>query len=83
MGELHDLTALEQGAAVARGEVSPRELTDHYLDRAQRLSDDVGAFVTLTPEVAREQADRLAAELRDTGDGAAVPARRCTACRCR
>jgi amidase len=71
VGELHDLTALEQGAAVARGEVSPRELTDHYLDRAQRLSDDVGAYVTLTPEVAREQADRLAAELRDTGDGAA------------
>ncbi|HEU5241902.1 MAG TPA: amidase [Ornithinibacter sp.] len=62
MGELHDLTALEQGAAVARGEVSPRELADHYLDRAQRLSDDVGAYVTLTPELAREQADRLAAE---------------------
>ncbi|HTE72941.1 MAG TPA: amidase [Actinomycetes bacterium] len=71
MGELHDLTALEQGAAVARGEVSPRELADHYLDRAQRHSDGVGAYVTLTPEVAREQADRLAAELRDTGDGAA------------
>jgi len=71
VGELHDLTALEQGAAVARGEVSPRELADHYLDRAQRHSDGVGAYVTLTPEVAREQADRLAAELRDTGDGAA------------
>ena len=71
MGELHDLTALEQGAAVARGEVSPRQLADHYLDRAQRHSDGVGAYVTLTPEVAREQADRLAAELRDTGDGAA------------
>ena len=48
MSELHDLTALEQGAAVRRGEVSPRELVDHYLDRA----DDVGAFVTRTPELA-------------------------------
>ena len=69
MGELHDLTALEQGAAVARGEVSPRELADHYLDRAQRLSDDVGAYVTLTPELAREQADRLAAVAAQLGGG--------------
>ena len=46
MSELHDLTALEQGDAVRRGEVSPRELAAHYLDRA----DEVGAFVTRTPE---------------------------------
>ncbi|WP_193615007.1 amidase family protein [Nocardioides lijunqiniae] len=59
MTELHDLTALEQGALVSSGAVSPRELTDHYLERAARL-DDVGAFVTLTPERARERADSLA-----------------------
>jgi amidase len=57
--ELHDLTALEQGAAVRRREVSPVELVDHYLARIDRLSDDVGAFVTVTGDLARKQA-RLA-----------------------
>lgn len=55
MAELHDLTALEQGALVAAGQVSSLELTEHYLDRAARL-DDVGAFVRLTPDGARAQA---------------------------
>lgn len=58
MAELHDLTALEQGALVRRREVSPLELVDHYLDRADRL-DTVGAFVTLTPEPARDRARAL------------------------
>lgn len=53
--QLHDLTALEQGALVRRGEVSPLELVDHYLRRA----DTVGAFVTSTPELARAHARRL------------------------
>ena len=36
VSQLHDLTALEQGDAVRRGEVSPRELAAHYLDRVRR-----------------------------------------------
>src|SRR4051794_36313337 len=56
MAELHDLTALEQGRAVRSGEVSPVDLVDHYLDRIGRLSDSVGAFVTVTDELARKQA---------------------------
>lgn len=62
---LHHLTALEQGAAVARGEVSPVELADHYLSRIGRLSDEVGAYVTVTADLAREQAHALEAEVRD------------------
>ena len=58
MAELHDLTALEQGELVRRREVSPLELTEHYLERADRL-DTVGAFVTLTPERARARAAAL------------------------
>lgn len=58
MAELHDLTALEQGDLVRRREVSPAELTQHYLERAARL-DDVGAFVTITPERAVERAQGL------------------------
>ena len=59
VSELHDLTALEQGRAVRRREVSPLELVDHYLARA----DEVGAFVTLTPELARDRAAGLMTEL--------------------
>lgn len=55
MAELHHLTALEQGAAVRAGEVSPLELAEHHLRRA----DDVGAFVTRTPELALERARAL------------------------
>jgi amidase len=55
VASLHDLTALEQGDLVRRGEVTPLELVDHYLARV----DDVGAFVTRTPERAREQARLL------------------------
>ncbi|GCD91972.1 amidase [Nocardioides sp. LS1] len=55
MADLHDLTALEQGDLVRRREVSSAELTEHYLERADRL-DSVGAFVTLTPDLARVRA---------------------------
>ena len=68
MADLHDLTALEQGALVARGEVSSLELTEHYLDRAARL-DDVGAFVLRTPEVARAQARGADAARGQAGNG--------------
>lgn len=66
MSDLHDLTALEQGALVARGEVSSTELVEHYLARAERL-DDVGAFVTLTAGQARSCAQHLA--LAEPGPG--------------
>ncbi|MGZ4448108.1 MAG: amidase family protein, partial [Nocardioides sp.] len=61
MADLHDLTALEQGELVRRREVSPSELTEHYLERADRL-DSVGAFVTLTPDLARTRAMTLGSE---------------------
>ena len=63
MAELHDLTALEQGELVRRREVSPLELVEHYLERAHRIDDDpsttVGAFVTLTDDLARARAGQL------------------------
>jgi amidase len=67
--QLHDLTALEQGDAVRRGEVSPRELAAHYLGRA----DDVGAFVTRTPELALERAASLPPPAADAGPLYGVP----------
>ncbi|MFG2136902.1 amidase [Streptomyces sp. NPDC048650] len=56
MAELHDLTALEQAGGIRAGEISPVELTEHYLARIDRLDDTLGAFLTRTPEIARKQA---------------------------
>jgi amidase len=69
VSELHDLTALEQGEAVRRGDVSPRQLAEHYLDRA----DHVGAFVTRTPELALARADALLPMPDDAGPLYGVP----------
>ncbi|MEU1845842.1 amidase [Micromonospora sediminicola] len=56
MAEPHDLTALEQAAAIRRGELSSLELVDHHLRRVDALADTVGAFVTVTAERARAAA---------------------------
>lgn len=69
MSELHDLTALEQGAAIASGATSSAELVEHYLERAERLNESLGAFVTFTSDQARQQARSVAA----TGPLAGVP----------
>ncbi|HTN57163.1 MAG TPA: amidase [Protaetiibacter sp.] len=58
MTQLHDLTAYEQLGALRAGEISSRELTEHYLDRIETHADSLGAFVTLTPEFARASAAR-------------------------
>jgi amidase len=71
MSDLHDLTALEQGAAIRAGELSTGELVEHYLSRVDRYSEELGAFVTVTHEPARERARST----RPVGDGplAGVP----------
>src|SRR6516162_1401428 len=60
MTQVHDLTLIELAAAIRAGELSPVTATDHYLRRTQELNDQVGAFYTVTAELASEQA--LAAE---------------------
>ncbi|MBW8766185.1 MAG: amidase, partial [Geodermatophilales bacterium] len=50
MTQLHDLTALQQAAAVRAGEVSPTELVEHSLARIEALDAKLGAFITVTPE---------------------------------
>ncbi|MGD0945627.1 MAG: amidase [Acidimicrobiales bacterium] len=56
MSDLHDLTLVEQAAAVRSREVSPVELINHYLRRIDSLNDEVGAFVFVAPDQARATA---------------------------
>jgi amidase len=68
--QIHDLTVIEQATAIRTGEVSSAEITDHYLDRIDRLNHEVGAFYTVTHDLAREQAaaaDKAVADSRKNG----------------
>ena len=60
--EIHDLTALEQGAAIRTGEVSSRELVEHYLARIEKYDATLGAFITVTGSQARERASSVDVE---------------------
>ena len=64
MTSLHDLSALEQAAAVRAGETSSRELVEHCAARIAEHGDAVGAFVTLTLDTARQEADAADAAVR-------------------
>src|SRR4030095_14980517 len=58
---MHPLLAaslLEQAAALARGEVSSRELVLAHLDRIERVNPLLNAVVALAPEGALAAADR-------------------------
>ncbi|MDQ1485776.1 MAG: amidase [Actinomycetota bacterium] len=73
MAALHDLSALDQAAAVRGREVSPSELVEHYLARIEKWSEAVGAYVTVTPELAREQAAEAEALVLATREPADLP----------
>lgn len=59
MTELHDLTAIEQLAALRAGEMSPVELVSHYLERIERVDGEIGGFVEVTADAALERAAAL------------------------
>jgi len=61
VSDLHDLTALEQLERLRHGEVTPLELTEHYLARIARLDAGLGAFAEVTPEQARARAAAVGA----------------------
>lgn len=54
--ELTELDAAAIAAAVTAGRLSATEVAGAHLERAERLSDMVGAFARLTPEIALAQA---------------------------
>ena len=56
---MHDRSIAELIAAVRSGETTPRALTDHYLDRIERLQPSLNALITRTAEAAHAVADGL------------------------
>ncbi len=56
MTELHELSALDQAAAIRTREISSLELTEHYIARTDATGELVGAFITRTDDLAREAA---------------------------
>ncbi len=68
------MTALELATSIADGQLSPVEVTDHYLDRIDRLNSQTGAFYTVTADLAREQAataEKVVSDARRAGEQAA------------
>ncbi len=59
---------LEQAAALRRAELSPVELTEHYLRRIERLDGAVGAYLTVTADRALDDARRAEQLLVDGGE---------------
>lgn len=59
MFELHHLTAVEQLDWLRRGELTPLELTEHYLARIERLDPQLGAFAVVDADAARRRAAEL------------------------
>ena len=69
------MTALELATSIADGQLSPVEVTDHYLDRIDRLNSQTGAFYTVTADLAKEQAvtaERLVSDNRRAGEQASA-----------
>ncbi len=62
MFELHHLSAQEQWTWLQRGDITPGELSRHYLARIQRLNAELGAFTTVTADAALARAEVLERE---------------------
>jgi aspartyl-tRNA(Asn)/glutamyl-tRNA(Gln) amidotransferase subunit A len=69
--QLYELTAREAHEKLISKEISARELTDAVLGRIDAVDGRVQSFVTVTPDVARAQADAIDARI---AAGEAIPA---------
>ena len=72
---LTDFTIAAAAAALRKREISARELTDAHLGAIDALNPRINAFITVTPELARAQADAadLALARGDAGPLAGIP----------
>nr|WP_258572598.1 amidase [Actinomadura parmotrematis] len=67
------MTAMRLAAAIRSRELSPVEVADHYLARIDRLNDQVGAYIAVTPEIARAQAREAEKRVLEAADPAELP----------
>ncbi len=65
--------ALEQAQLIRRGEVSPLELVELYLERIQRLDSQLGSYFTVAAEIARNDAKVKTEQLAQTKDTSELP----------
>ena len=56
MPQIHELTMIDLATAIRSRQLSPVEVTNHYLRRIEELNAQVGAFYTVSAELAEEQA---------------------------
>ena len=61
--DLINLTIAQTASLLARREISPLELTRAHLERIQRVDGQLNCFITLTPELALQQARQAEAEI--------------------
>src|SRR5690242_13270457 len=73
MAQIHELSMIELAAAIRAGELSPVVVTDHYLRRTTEHNDQVGAFYTITPEFAADQAREAEKAVAAADDPAELP----------
>ena len=71
VADLVKLSAAEMGAAIKRGEVSSRELVDAHLDVIEAAEPSVQAFLKVSADEAREQADAF--DAKSAEEKAALP----------
>ena len=72
---MHNKTIAELSAALQQGDVSSVELTQHFIDRIEKLDVELNAFITVTPDEALEAAKAADARIEagDAGPLTGVP----------
>ncbi len=73
MGQIHELSMIELAAAIRSRQLSPVAVTDHYLRRADELNGRVGAFFTISAELAADQARQAEKSVLDAPDPSGLP----------
>ncbi len=67
MSDLRELTIAEAGRLIERREITPVELAEAYLGAIERLNPSLNAYVTVTADRARKDAQEAAAEIASGG----------------
>src|SRR6201985_1619005 len=73
MPQIHELTLIDLAAAIRSRQLSPVEVTSHFLSRIEALNAQVGAFYTVSAELAADQAQTAEKALSGYRDAASVP----------